>query len=170
MMGFAYKTIIVDETDEIPETAYTKIYRMLVEDPEAQLIEIGNPWFLGHFYRHHNDPEWLKIHIPWQECVAAGRMTQADVEDQRKNMTSLEFQVLYDACFPDEVEMAIFEKEAIENMITPRTQEQYDRIVFGIDVAQGGRDKTVITQLGVSGRNADYLAHTVMDTIGRAHV
>ena len=164
VMGFAYKTILVDETDEIPEVPYTKIYRMLVEDPQSQLIEIGNPWFLGHFYKHHNDPEWVKIHIPWQECVAAGRMTQEDVEDQRKNMTNLEFQVLYDAQFPEEVEMAIFEKVAIEKMTTPRSQERYERVILGVDVARGGRDRTVITELGVSGREADYLAHTSMDT------
>ena len=164
VMGFAFDTIIVDETDEIDDESYVKIYRMRVESKDSVIIEIGNPWRLAHFYTHHHDETWEKIHIPWQECVNAGRLSQEDVDDQRKNMTALEFRVLYDADFPSELENSIFSHEAIEKMTTPGTIAHPERILIGVDVARGGRDRTVITVMHAAGREAAYLIHKVMDT------
>lgn len=162
--GFAYDTTIVDETDEIDDESYAKIYRMLLESDDSQIIEIGNPWKLGHFYHHHHDDDWVKIHIPASACVAAGRMTAEAVEDQRKNLTSLEAQVLLDAEFPDEIEMAVFTKEAIAKCAEKAQSEQYEKILIGVDVARGGRDRTVITVGGVLGKQIHYLQHQEMDT------
>ena len=164
VMGYAYDCIIVDETDLIDDSSYNKIYRMLVENPDAQIIEIGNPWFLAHFYEHHHDNAWEKIHIRWQDCVAAGRMTLEAVEDQRKEITALEFKVLFDADFPDEIEHAVFQKEAIEAMTAPGSAIRHERILIGVDVARGGRDKTVLTVFGIEGNKAYYLRNEVLDT------
>ena len=165
-----HNTTIVDETDEIDDESYAKVYRMLLESETSQLIEIGNPWRLGHFYQHHHDPEWVKIHIPASACVAAGRMTQEAVDDQRRNLTDLESQVLLDAEFPDEVEMAVFTKEAIASCTAPASEPEYEKILIGIDVARGGRDRTIITVGGVKGRQVHYLTHREMDTRDIMHV
>jgi len=163
-MGFAYDTTIVDETDEIDDESYSKIYRMLVEVPDSQLIEIGNPWRLGHFHQHHYDEGWERIHITWQDCVEAGRMTKEAVADQQKELTALEFGVLFDADFPEELEFAIFSQEALANCTRKLEYLQFDKIVMGVDVARGGRDRTVITIGGVYGEKIAYIEHIVMDT------
>jgi hypothetical protein len=163
--NFMTHNTIVDESAEIDDESYAKIYRMLVESEDAKLVEIGNPWTLGHFYAHHNDPDWERIHISWQDCVEAGRMTPEAVKDQRENLTDLEFQVLFDANFPDEVEMAVFTKEAIANCTMPTERlAEYDKYLIGVDVARGGRDRTVITLGGLKGRTVHYLQNQVMDT------
>jgi len=163
--GWAFSIQIIDESAEIDDESYAKIYRMLVESEDAKLVEIGNPWTLGHFYAHHNDPDWERIHISWEDCVEAGRMTPEAVKDQRDNLTDLEFQVLFDANFPDEVEMAVFTKEAIANCTMPtERQAEYDKYLIGVDVARGGRDRTVITLGGLKGRTVHYLQNQVMDT------
>ena len=162
--GFAYSTVEVDETDEIDDESYAKIYRMLLESETSRIIEIGNPWRLGHFYRHHNEDDWVKIHIPATACIACGRMTAEAIADQRANLTDLEAQVLLDAEFPDEIEMAVYTKEAVEKCTEPAKSEDYEKILIGIDVARGGRDRTVITVGGVTGRRVDYITHQEMDT------
>ena len=159
-----HNTIIVDETDLIDDLSYGKIYRMLVENPNAQIIEIGNPWFLAHFYEHHHSEDWEKIKISWQDCVKAGRMTNEAIADQRKELTELEFKVLFDADFPDEVEHAVFRKEAIEAMTTLGVPEKYEKIFIGVDVARGGRDRTVITTFGTVGNRAYFLKNDIRDT------
>ncbi|MCK9602997.1 MAG: DEAD/DEAH box helicase family protein [Candidatus Omnitrophica bacterium] len=163
-MGHAYKTVIVDETDLIDDEAFGKIYRMLVESEDSQMIEIGNPWFLQHFYTHHHDPSWSKIHVRWQDCVRAGRMTLEAVEDQRRELTPLEFQVLFDADFPEEVENAVFPKDAILALKEPWTPEKPSLALIGVDVARGGRDRTVITEFVTQGDTAGYAGHEVMDS------
>ena len=164
VMGWAYDTIIVDETDMIDDESYAKIFRMLLESPDACIVEIGNPWHLAHFYAHHNDPEWEKIHITWQDCVAAGRITQSAVDEQRAEQTDLEAQVLLDANFPDEIEMAVFSKEAIAEMCRQKPMpDKIDRIIAGIDPAAGGRDRTVDTFFAVRGNEYWWLPGIDMD-------
>ena len=43
VMGLGYDLIIVEESAEIPDEAYAKIYRMLLEHPDSMILEIGNP-------------------------------------------------------------------------------------------------------------------------------
>ena len=164
-MGWGFSgLVIVDETSLIPKEAYVKLYRMLLEHPDTQIVEIGNPWFLDHFYEHHHDDAWHKIHITWRDCVEAGRFTQEAVEDQKKNMSDLEFKVLMEADFPEELEFAIFSEDAVKNMIEYRDEHDFEKILIGIDVAQGGRDQTVITVFGKRGKEFYYLYHKEMNT------
>ena len=152
VMGWAFPTVIVDETDMIDDESYTKIFRMLLENPDACIIEIGNPFTLGHFYRHHNDENWHKIHIDAEDCVKAGRLTREAVDEQRAEMTELEATVLLDANFPEEIEYAVFPKKSIDEMVKFKPEpEKFDKIIIGIDPAAGGRDRTVITPFGVKG-------------------
>lgn len=146
VMGFGYDLTVVDEVAELPTEVYSKIYRMLVENPDAKLIEIGNPWFLNHFYEHFNDDSWSKLSIPWQTAVSEGRLTKKAIEDQRKNLTDLEFDVLFNADFPKDIEHSIFKEDIhIKQAIRKKEFKTYDKILIGIDTAQGGKDYTVIT-------------------------
>lgn len=165
VMGAGYDLVLIEETSEITPTAYSKIYRMLVESPETLMVEIGNPWNLDHFYDHHNDPEWEKIHIHWKDCVKVGRITNEAIEDQRKQLTDLEFKVLFEANFPEEVEFAVFSKEAIENATEERPlPEKIDKYLIGADIAVGGRDSTVLTIIIKSGKVYYFKDYIEMDT------
>ena len=145
-MGRAFDLTVIDETAEIPDEVYAKIYRMLVESPTSKLIEIGNPWHLNHFYDHHNSDDWEKYTINSDTAIKEGRMTQEAVDDQKKNLTELEFQVLFGAEFPKDIEFAIFTQDGhINKAIKTKEFNEYDKILVGIDTAQGGKDYTVFT-------------------------
>lgn len=163
-MGSAFDLIIVDEVGEFDQETYVKVYRMLVESPDSQLVEIGNPWKRGFFYEHHYDDSWHKIHIPWQDCVKYGRLTKEAVDDQRKNMTALEFQVLFDANFPREIENAVYPGQAIENATRQKEMPKFDKILIGCDIASGGRDLTVLTAIGRAGHDYWFLKQQALDS------
>lgn len=145
VMGFGYNLTLIDETAEITEEVYSKIYRMLVDDPDAKILEIGNPWFLNHFYEHSMDSNWEVIHIPWELCVKYGRMSKEDIEDQKRNLTEEEFMVLFEANFPKDIENSLFKFEDLElakrNIEEPKMKP---KLILGIDVARLGNDLTVI--------------------------
>lgn len=164
IMGMGYSTILVEEVGEIDEESYSRIYRMLVESQDTIICEIGNPWQLGFFFDHHHSPDWEKIHISWQDCVREGRMTKEAVEDQRKELTDIEFKILFDADFPQEIEFAIFPNVAITQAIRSKEFAQFDKILVGVDVASGGRDLTVVTVIGVAGNEFSYIEHKEIDS------
>lgn len=149
-MGRAYDLNIIDETAEIPDEVYSKIYRMLVENDNAKLIEIGNPWHLNHFFEHHNAEDWEKFTINWQTAVAEGRMTNEAIEDQRRNITELEFEVLYNAEFPQDGAYTIFKMADINKACIKKDLPENVNYLVGIDVASGGVDFTVIVVIAES--------------------
>jgi len=147
-MGWAFDLNIIDETAEIPDEVFAKIYRMLVESPDAKLIEIGNPWNLNHFFEHHNSEDWEKFTINWQKAVEEGRMTKEAIEDQKRNMLDIQFKVLYDAEFPQDSEYNIFKYETIQKACIVKQLPKQVKYLVGIDVASGGLDYTVVTVIG----------------------
>lgn len=146
VMGKAYDLQIVDEVCEIPTEVYTKIYRMLVDNPSAKIIEIGNPWERNHFYDHSIDPTWDATHINWQMCVTEGRITQEAIDDQRKNTTPIEFRVLYDAEFPEDTENTLIMSDWLKNAQRVIPELKITPIyIIGVDCARYGEDYTVLS-------------------------
>lgn len=137
--------IIIDEACQIKNEAYTKILRMLGDNPEkSTLIELYNPWTKAcKAYDHSLDPEFLHIHIDWRDAIKEGRTTLEFIESQRKELTKLEFDVLYESKFPDQSEDAVFNMEKVNYSIT---QLDFDSpwLIISCDVADKGLDKTVI--------------------------
>lgn len=110
LMGFGADIIIKDESCLIPKIANSKIMRMAGDNPEnAIIIELMNPWNRDNIaFEHTLDPDWDVIHINWQQAVKEGRTTQEFVDEQRKELTPLEFTVLYDSEFPEQGEDSLF--------------------------------------------------------------
>ena len=164
LMGRAYDVTAIDESAELTPEAWSKIYRMLVENPKSKMVEIYNPWFLNHTYDHWNDPEWTKIHIPWQKCVEEGRMTKEAVEDQRRNLTELEFSVLFNAEFPENIENSVFKKAYLDLACRKKEFKDYDKILIGADIAAGGKDFTVITICGQKDNEFSFIGYKKIDS------
>lgn len=163
-MGWGFDLTIIDESAEIPDEVYNKIYRILVENIDSKIIELGNPWHLNHFYNHFYDDSWDKFSINWETAVKEGRMRTEDVEDQKKNLTSLEFDVLFNANFPENIENSIFKSEYLKLATRKKEFTSYDNILIGGDIAAGGKDYTVITVIGEKDNEFSFLEFKVIDT------
>jgi hypothetical protein len=117
LMGFGCDILVRDEACLLSSTAYTKSSRMLGDNPENSIIiELYNPWDRDNkAYQHVIGGEWETIQVGWETAVKEGRTTEQYVEEQRKELTALEFDVLYNSKFPDESEDSIFSLKDIRN-------------------------------------------------------
>ena len=119
LMGFGAHLIVKDETALISRKASSKIARMLGDDPEnAVLIEITNPWDRDTVaYDHWTNPEWYKIHIDYRQGIKEGRTTKEFIEEQRKELTPMEFKVLYESEYPEDPEDTLIRWEWIQKAL-----------------------------------------------------
>ena len=114
LMGFGIGSgggiLVKDEATLINYKANGKIGRMKGDNPKQTMeIELLNPWEVGSkAYEHWLDPTWKHIHIDWKQALSEGRTTQEFIDEQRKELTPLEFTVLYESKFPDQSDYSIF--------------------------------------------------------------
>ncbi|MCK5139934.1 MAG: hypothetical protein KAQ85_08840, partial [Thermodesulfovibrionia bacterium] len=106
----------MDEAALISREAYAKITRMLGDDPENSiLIELMNPWDRDtKAFDHSISPRFERIEIDYRIGIEEGRTTQTFIDEQRDDISPLEFTVLYDSKFPDESEDSIHSLKKIE--------------------------------------------------------
>jgi len=153
LMGWGGDLIILDESDLIADEVYRqKISRMLGDNVDTQLVEISNPWNRGgHLDDHWQSPRFHQIHVNWKDGVREGRISEKFVEEQRAELSPIEFQILYEAEFPDESEDQLIPWKHIKPAIGKKfAKVEYNRIVYGMDVAEMGRDKNVLTKVETS--------------------
>lgn len=139
--------IVKDEAVLINDQANAKIGRMAGDNPDGVLIiELFNPWNRDNkVHEHINDPNWDYTHVGWEDAIIDGRTTQKFVDEQRREITPLEFQVLYESRFPDESEDQLIPYWAIQAAIReiptlPHTSDYR----MGVDIAEFGLDLTII--------------------------
>jgi len=147
LMGFGGDLIILDESCLINGEVYrAKISRMLGDNPNSILIEIGNPWHRDNqMWDHWTDPTFYKIHVGYEIALEEGRISETFLEEQRNELTPLEFTVLYKSDFPEESEDSIFKlSRLVEATNKWRDFKKWRNVIIGADVADKGKDLTVI--------------------------
>lgn len=148
LMGWGGDLIILDESCLIDYEVYRqKISRMLGDDPESMLVEIGNPWHRDNqMFQHWISPEFMKIHIGWKEGLEEGRISEKFLKDQQDTLTSIEFTILYEAMFPEESEDSLFKyRQVLKAQEKKEPEGKKRRKILGVDVARFGKDLTVFT-------------------------
>ncbi|MDI3476913.1 MAG: Terminase large subunit, T4likevirus-type, N-terminal [Thermoanaerobacterium sp.] len=119
-MGHGGDLIVMDEAALISREAYAKITRMLGDDPEnSTLVELYNPWDRDtKAFDHSINPSFERIRITWRDGVREGRTTEEFIEEQKKDITPIEFTVLYESEFPEESEDSLYSLKSIETAET----------------------------------------------------
>jgi len=177
LLGWGGDLIILDEACLIDFEVYRqKISRMLGDNPDAILVEIGNPWNKNNqFYEHWIDPNFRKIHIDYKVGLREGRIKEDYVEEQRRLLTPIEFKVLYEAEFPEESEDQLIKYEWIQKAINRDLTKEIEggEKIAGLDVAEKGIDLTVLT-IGIMKNNHHKIERIIhwskldtMQTVGR---
>lgn len=146
LMGFGADLVIVDESCLInPEVYRTKINRMLGDNPNSMLVEIGNPSKRdSHMFAHWMSDEFDKIHVDYKIALNEGRISPQFLDEQRRNLTPNEFRILYEAEFPLSENDALINWDWIEDAKkNPAFDDGED--VMGLDCAESGLDYSVLT-------------------------
>ena len=146
LMGHGGDLIVLDESCLIDYEVYRgKISRMLGDNPDSMLVEIGNPWHRNNqMWKHWLDPDFQHIKVGWETALKEGRITKTFVDEQRALLTPLEFEVLYEANFPEESEDSIFKYKYVMEATTKDIKHVEYNNIISCDVADKGKDRTVI--------------------------
>lgn len=142
-LGYGAPNVIEDESALIEDEEHALVMRMLGDDPNKNfLVKIGNPFRRNHFLRSFEDPLYRKIVIDCYRSLKDGRITQALIDEMRKEAF---FSILYECKFPRENEvnekgyMQLLVKDDIV-LAQQRKVEPAGRPRLGVDVAKGGRN------------------------------
>lgn len=167
LMGFGAKRVIVDETGLIARSVKAKIMRMVGKDPDSigQVILVSNPWSVDSwFYDACQDPAYQHVHVTLEQAVAEKRLNPALVAEMERDLSTAEFDVLYKSVFPQASADALIPwnwiLDCVQNgpRLEPDTEGVYK--VWGLDVAEGGDDFTVLTEALTDDESFDVLDQT----------
>lgn len=155
LMGWGGDLVILDESALIDYEVYrSRISRMLGDNKDSVLIEIGNPWDrLNQMWEHWLDPKFKKYHVDCNTALKEGRIDPVFLEEQRALLTPLEFEVLYNANFPEEAVDGLFTYKKVIAAVNRKVIYPNEKAttIISCDVADKGIDKTVI----IVGRELD---------------
>jgi len=165
-LGMGGGIIVLDESTLISNEVRAKITRMLGDAPDkAVILELFNPWNReSKSFDHTTDPTWEYIHIGWEDAIKDGRITKEFIEMQRRELTDIEFTVLYESHFPLESNDQLIPYWAIQKAIrNPPKDFSPEFKKLGVDPAERGIDLTVRTLTG----KKDSL-HVVLNIVSKA--
>ena len=82
---------------------------------EGQIIKIGTPLVRNHFYRScFEDSNYEVVNVVWKDCVKVGQYSQKFIDDQKVELTTIEFKTEYEAEFIDSG-MMFFPSHILDN-------------------------------------------------------
>jgi len=150
LIGFGGSDIVVDEAEQIPgEIIRTKILRMLGDSPNANAMFISNPSAKGFMFEARTDSNWEQIKVGWEEVVREGRLTREFVEEQKTALGPIGFKIWYESEYPEDYEDTLILWKFIEKAKgrTPFDMPKNAKVAWGLDVAELGRDITVLIRM-----------------------
>lgn len=168
VMGFGGDVITCDEHALWDATAWAKVLRMAGDNPSgAQVVCMSNPWDESSpFGEVWKDTTFQRIHIDWERCLAEGPrppgvrggVTREFIDKQRRRLPAVLFRIFYDSDFPDAAEDQLLSSARIARAIRPDPWSSAPprplelgpaappATRWGLDVARGGGDFSVLTQ------------------------
>lgn len=147
--GFTGDTIILEEAEGIKDSIVNEVIMpMIASKPHGQMIKIGTGKGKNHFWEsaYGKETEYKLFCYDWTYPVKAKQITQEFINEQRKNLTELEFSTEYEAKFIEDSD-CYFKQELIQSCI--EDYELPDKInnkysyYLGVDFARMGEDKSV---------------------------
>lgn len=157
-MGFGAPNVVVDESALIDDDLYATIKRMVGGHKDNFILEIGNPFTVGHFKRTWVKGRYQRVWVDYKQALAEGRFSEDFIEEMKDEAF---FDVLYECVFPEgeimrtdgyrrllvdaTIENAYIDTEPELPMreLGDGTKVVDDKPLLGVDVAAGGANQTV---------------------------
>lgn len=170
LLGFGARRVLIDESPLLSEEHYVGILRMIGGYKDSTLIEIGNAINRNHFYKASRDPLYYKIKIPYTQGIQEGRQRAEYFDEMKRKMPQQIFKSLYECEFPD---AEAIDSQGYMPLLTEKDLDEayvddidlFGDLKIGIDVAAGGRNKSVIVMRGRNGAQVK-LSSESSDTMG----
>lgn len=152
LMGSGADIVVLDESNRVPRKVYRENITRMLNSEDAVLIEAGNPIHKDNqFYQHCQDPQFRTFHVSDEKGVDEDRHSKMFFERKARELggrDSRDYKVLYKSEFPDQVRSALIRHDWIQNAKDIDLDLGGDcQTVYGLDVADMGKDKTVLTEI-----------------------
>lgn len=140
LMGFGSPNLILDESSLIDDDIYAKAKRMLGDQKNNFLLEIGNPFRRNHFYKASKDPRYNHIKVDWKIGVKEGRTSKEHINEMRDEA---DFDILYNCNFPDEEEVRdgwslLYPEKTLDDAQIKENPNSFGERRLGVDLGAGG--------------------------------
>lgn len=166
-MGDGFDVVIMDESNRVSHSFWKESGDRLLEHEDSVLIEMGNPWHKDNqFYRHFTYSDTKVFHVgehdysKYMDNVPENMVTASGLEEgrhskqwfdekakERGGRESIEYKVLFQSVFPDQVDDALIAHSWLERAEKNSFSFEDPEIVYAIDVAGEGTDKLVVTRV-----------------------
>lgn len=146
--GHTANVIVLEESGFIKDSIVDEvIIPMGAAQKDLKIIQIGTPSGKNHFYRAaYEDKRYILHKYNYEYGIQANLISSEFIEEQRENLTSLEFNAEYNAEFIEDSD-AYFPQELIQSCledIPESFQSNPDAEYYlGVDFARLGQDSSV---------------------------
>ena len=148
--GMTANVLILEESAYIKDSIVNQVLLPMVAATNGKIIKISTPFGMNHFYRSfQEDDNYISHRYTWEDAVKVKHFTQEFIDEQKMQLSSLEFDTEYMANFIAD-EDAYFNHKLIENCISDYkllldtdiidSGKQY---ILGADLARMGQDSSV---------------------------
>lgn len=117
--GFTADIIIIEEAGYVKDSIMNQVIMpMIASKPNGQVIKIGTPKGKNHFWQscYGKDSSFVLSRVTWVEAVQEGQISQEFIDEQKLNLSDLEFKTEYGAEFIEDSD-AFFKQALIEKTV-----------------------------------------------------
>ncbi len=145
LMGFGAPNVVLDESSLVGDDQYAGVKRMLGQQKDTFLLEIGNPFRRNHFFETSKEPKYRKIWIDYKVALTEGRFSIDFIEEMRREKF---FDILYECKFPEEGMiddsgwMSLLLEDDLNRAIIEDEPYAVGRPRLGVDPSGGGGNFT----------------------------
>jgi len=136
--------IIMEESSYIKSDIVNQVIMPMIAATNGDIIQIGTPFFKNHFYEASLSDKYKVHQYDYTHCP---RITKDFIEEQKANLTTIEFTMEYMAQFIDETD-CFFNSELIKSCVQEYELNQpihpKGMFVAGVDFAGMGEDEASI--------------------------
>lgn len=164
--GLTADLIILEESSYIKSSIVQTVIMPMIasKGDKGKLIQIGTPFNKNHFY----EASMSDIYAVHQYDYTHNPLFSKEfIQEQKENMSSLEFAMEYEAKFIDDTD-SYFSRDLImgcvkeyETGVTPFHKNEY---VLGVDFARLGEDRSVFTVIEKHWITGELKVHEVIET------
>jgi len=140
--------IILEESSYIKDEIVNQVIMPMIASTNGNIIQIGTPFHKNHFYEASLDDKYITHQYDY---TYSPLISEDFIQEQKKNLTRVEFTMEYLAKFIDETD-SYFSQELIQNCIedyefTQPNEDVHPKSMFylGVDFARMGQDESVFT-------------------------
>jgi hypothetical protein len=157
--GFTANIVILEECGMMKDKIVNEVVLPMIASTNGQVIKIGTPKGKNNFWQscYGKETKYKLFYVPYNLPLSEGQYNQEFIDEQRNNLTELEFQTEYEAKFIEDTD-CYFKQMLIESCLADY-ELWYDdctcysilpkwcQFYCGVDFARMGEDVTVITIL-----------------------